>query len=167
VPCETVGLEDVEILDSLTSARLPHLARARETGELVCSCDRGEAHVYLQRGRVAWANDCRHLHAFTGHLKQHARLDTPTVEAVVAQCRATKRPIGETLVEQKLATEAQVRAALRHQIRLALHIGECRGEGGNVFLRRNYDEYDERFTFRPSELISDGSQRPGESARDG
>jgi len=153
--CEIVGLEDVETLDSVSSDKLLHLAKARETGELVCSCDRGEAHVYLQRGRVAWANDCMHFHAFTGHLKQHARIDTATIEAVVAECCATRRPIGETLVDRKVATEAQVRAALRHQIGLALHIGECRGEGGNVFYQRDYDEYDERFTFSASELISE------------
>jgi hypothetical protein len=153
--CDVVHLDDVETLDSLTSRKLMELAGTEVTGELVCSCDRGEAHLYLQRGRVAWANDCMHHRAFTEHLKKHAHVDTPAIEAVVAECRATKRPIGETLVRRQVATEEQVRAALRHQINLALHIGECPGDGGSAFLPRRYDEYDVRFTFDASELVSD------------
>jgi uncharacterized protein DUF4388 len=154
-PCEVVRLEDVEVLDSIATARLLALARAGESGELVCSCPAGEAHVYLQRGRVAWANDCEHVHAFTGHLRQHARLDTATIEAVVADCRATRRPIGETLVARGLASVEQVRAALRHQIGLALHVGSCRGEGKSVFLRRAYARYDDRFTFGAGDLLAE------------
>jgi hypothetical protein len=145
---------DVEML-SVSSGTLVALAKAGATGELVCSCGDRDARVYLQRGRVAWANDCMHRHAFTGHLKQHARLGTPAIEAVVIECRNTRRPIGETLVERRLATAEQVRAALRHQIGLALHNGECGGAGRSVFLPRNYDEYDVRFTFEASELVAE------------
>jgi hypothetical protein len=152
--CEVVRLEDVEMLDSIATGKLLALASAGESGELVCSCPAGEAHVYLQRGRVAWANDCEHVHAFTGHLKRHAGLDTATIEAIVAECRATRRPIGETLVARRLATVDQVRAALRHQIGLALHVGSCRGEGESVFLRRAYASYDERFTFGAGDLLA-------------
>jgi uncharacterized protein DUF4388 len=152
--CDVVHLDDVETLDSLSSRSLVELAREGVTGELVCSCRHGEAHLYLQRGRVAWANDCKHHRAFTGHLKEHARIDTATIEGVVAECRATKRPIGETLVRRRLATEEQVRAALRHQIALALHIGDCPGDGGSAFLPRDYDEYDVRFTFDAAELVA-------------
>jgi hypothetical protein len=164
--CEVVHLADVETLDSVTSVKLLALSRAGATGELFCSCTEGDAHVYLQRGRLAWASDCKHRRAFTGHLRQHAALDTETIEAVVADCRATKRPIGEILLERSLATEEQVRAALRHQIGLALHIGECRGEGTGVFLPRCYAEYDERFTFDPSEIVSEeGLAAAAEQAR--
>jgi hypothetical protein len=157
--CEFVDLEDLEILDSIVSNRLTCLAEAGATGELVCSCDRGEAHVYLQRGRVAWANDSRHVRAFTSHLKEHARLEAHTIEAVVVECRESRCPIGETLVQRKLATGAQVQAALRNQIMLALHIGECFGGGETVFLRRRYDEYDDHFTFDARDLLSDGGAK--------
>ncbi|HEX9290603.1 MAG TPA: DUF4388 domain-containing protein [Anaeromyxobacteraceae bacterium] len=163
--CDVVHLGDVETLDSVTSGRLVTLSRAGVTGELFCSCTDRSAHVYLQRGRVAWASDCKHRRAFTAHLKQHAGLPTDTIEAVVGDCRATKRPIGETLIERKLATEEQVRAALRHQIGLALHIGECRGEGTGVFLPRNYQDYDVRFTFDASEIVSEEGLAANQPAR--
>ncbi len=153
--CDVVQLCDVETLDSMSSVKLVELAKAGVTGEIVCSCERGGARIYLQRGRVAWASDCRRRRAFTSHLKDHAQLDPPAIEAVVAECRAKKRPIGEMLVERKLATEEQVRAALRHQIEFALHIGECRGEGRTVFVPRSYDAYDVRFTFEAAELVSE------------
>ncbi len=153
--CDIVQLCDVKTLDSVNSLKLVDLARAGVTGELVCSCERRGARIYLQAGRVAWASDCRFHRAFTSHLKQHARLDPPAIEAVVAECRATKRPIGEMLVERRLATEEQVRAALRHQIEFALHIGECQGEGRTAFIPRSYGAYDVRFTFEVSELLSE------------
>jgi hypothetical protein len=151
---DVVRLEDVETLDSLTSTKLVALARAEVTGELFCSCDRCDAHVYLQAGRIAWANDGQHRRAFTGHLKQHAGVATADIEAVVADCCSSKRPIGETLVERGLASEEQVRAALRHQIGLALHIGECAGGGRCLFLERDYAPYDARFTFDAAELVT-------------
>jgi hypothetical protein len=154
VLCDIVHMEDVETLDSVSAVKLTALAEAGASGEIVCACVRGESHLYLQRGRVAWASDCKHHRAFTSHLKEHAGLSTDVIEEVIAECRAARRPLGETLVERGLATEAQVRAALRHQIGLALHIGECGNEGTSVFLPRSYDVYDPRFTFDARELLA-------------
>jgi len=134
-------------------AQLMDLASRDANGEFVCSCPEGEVHVFLQGGRIAWASDSRHRHAFTEHLKKLARLDEAAMEAVLAECRRTKRPVGETLVEWKLATRDQVRAALRHQIALALEVAECQGEGRAVFLQRDYRNYDAGFTFHLSELV--------------
>ncbi|GEJ57917.1 DUF4388 domain-containing protein [Anaeromyxobacter diazotrophicus] len=153
-PC-VVRLDDVETLDSAASDRLLALAREAATGELTCYCASGRMQLYLQRGRVAWASDPRHQRAFTAHLKEHARVRAEDIEAVVDSCRATGRPIGETLIERGLATEAQVRAALRHQIGLALHIGRCASKGELAFAPRNYADYDPRFTFGASELIDE------------
>ncbi|HET9599257.1 MAG TPA: DUF4388 domain-containing protein [Anaeromyxobacteraceae bacterium] len=152
---EVVGLEDVEILESTTSRRILACAEEGATGELVCSCHAGRVHVYLQRGRVAWASDGRHPRAFTGHLKHHAGLATAAIEEVVAECRSTHRPIGETLLARGLANEEQVRAALRHQIGLALHVGECRHDGEQTFTARAYGEYDPRFTFAACEVVEE------------
>lgn len=145
------------------------LSKQRANGEFVCSCPEGEVHFFLQGGRIAWASDSRHKHAFTGHLKKLARLDEAAMEAVVAECRQTKRPVGETLVEWKLATRDQVRAALRHQIALAIEVAGCQGEGRAVFLPREYRNYDPAFTFSPSELgaapdaLAPGPASPGAS----
>ena len=152
---EVVGLEDIETLDSVVSCELLLLASAGATGELVCRCERGEAHVFLQRGRVAWANDAEHRRAFTAYLKQHAHIDTATMEEVVAECQAAHRPIGETLLAKGLATQEQVRAALRHQIGLALHVGRCDGKGPCAFATRDYHDYDARFTFDAVDVVAD------------
>jgi hypothetical protein len=168
-PGEIIRLDDVETLDSAATERLLALAREGATGELVCSCVGGRMQACLQRGRIAWASDPRHPRAFTAHLKQHAGLRAADVEAVVAECLTTKRPIGEALIAHGLATEAQVRAALRHQIALALHVGSCPGPGEAVFARRHWAEYDERFTFGASELIEEEERaaRAAASRKDG
>ena len=153
--CDIVQLCDVKTLDSVSSVKLVDLARAGVTGVLLCSCEQRSARIYVKSGRIAWASDCRRHRAFTSHLEHHAGLHPPAVEAVVAECCATKRPIGEMLVERKLATEEQVRAALRHQIELALHIDECRGEGSTAFIPHSSGTYDVRFTFEASEIVSE------------
>ena len=152
---DVVRLDDGETLDSTASDRLLALAREGATGELACACAQRELRLYLQRGRVAWASDPRHQRAFTAHLKEHAGVQAADVEAVVAECRTTRRPIGESLMARGLATEAQVRAALRHQIGLALHVGTCPGGGHVTFQRRAYADYDVRFTFAASELVEE------------
>ncbi|HEX7622443.1 MAG TPA: hypothetical protein VF400_02650, partial [Anaeromyxobacteraceae bacterium] len=109
-------------------------------------------------GRVAWANDCRHQRAFTAHLREQAGVDAAAIEEAVLDCRTTHSPIGETLIQRGIATEEQVRSALRHQIHLALHIGECRGEGKTEFQPRDYARYDARFTFKVEELLAEERQ---------
>jgi len=156
--CEIVNLDDVETLDSVSSAALLTLASVGATGELTCRCEGSDAHVFLQCGRVAWANDCKHQRAFTAQLREQAGVDATAIEEAVLQCRTTRSPIGETLIRLGIASEAQVRAALRHQIHLALHIGECRGEGKTEFHPRNYGTYDVRFTFEVDELLAEERQ---------
>jgi len=153
--CEVIRIDDVETLDSSATDRLAALAREGVTGELVCSCPGGRMQAYLQHGRVAWASDPRHQRAFTAHLKEHAGVRTADIETVVDECRTTKRPIGESLIAHGVATEDQVRAALRHQIGLALHVGTCPGGGEITFVTRDWGEYDLRFTFSASELIEE------------
>jgi Domain of unknown function (DUF4388) len=152
---DVIRLGDVETLDSVASDRLLSLASEGATGELGCSCQDGRMQLYLQRGRVAWASDPKCQRAFTAHLKEHAHVKAADIEAVVAECRESKRPIGESLIAHGLATEEQVRAALRHQIGFALHIGTCAGVGQTTFSLRNYAQHDARFTFSASELIEE------------
>ena len=156
--CEIVNLDDVETLDSVSSAALLTLATVGATGELTCRCEGSDAHIYLQHGRVAWANDCKHQRAFTAHLREQAGVDAAAIEEAVLECRTTRSPIGETLIRRGIATEAQVRGALRHQIHLALHIGGCRGEGKTEFHPREYATYDVRFTFEVEELLTEERQ---------
>ncbi len=139
--------------------QLVDLAKRRASGEFVCSCSNDEVHVYLQRGRIAWATDSKHRHAFTQHLKEQARLDDSSIEAVVTECRRSKRPMGETLVAWNLATPDEVRAAIRHQIMMALlflRLG-C-GAPRALFLdRAHYQKYDPDLTFHLSELVPEST----------
>ena len=124
---------------SATLAQLFDLAKRGASGEFVCSCSNAEIHFLLQGGRIAWASDSRHRHAFTQHLREHAHLDQASIEAVVAECKQSKRPIGETLMEWNLATRDQVRAAIRHQLLLAIQLLKLGCDNSEaVFLERTH-----------------------------
>ncbi len=134
--------------------QLLDLAKRGASGEFVCSCSNAEIHIYLQGGRVAWASDSRHRRAFTQHLKEHARIDEASIEAVVDECRRSKRPIGETLMAWNLASWEQVRGAIRHQMMLALQVLRLRCEDPQaVFLERAHYKYDPNLTFHLFDLV--------------
>jgi predicted regulator of Ras-like GTPase activity (Roadblock/LC7/MglB family) len=154
-------------LDPPPLQQLFDLVERRASGEFVCSCGDAEVHLYLQSGRIAWASDSRHRHAFTRYLREHARLDAASIEAVVTECRRSKRPIGETLMAWKLATRDDVRAAIRHQMTLALQSFQvgC-DDPRSVFLERTqYQRYDPSLTFNLSELVPQ-SPTSGETRAD-
>lgn len=130
------------------------LAARSASGELVCSAPGGEAHVFLQAGRIAWAHDSAHRRAFTEHLRKVAGVGDAEIEAVVAECRRTGHAIGEELVAWKVATAEQVRDALRSQIATALDYA-LRARGvRSVFLERGrYRTQEASITFPLSELL--------------
>jgi len=129
-------------LDGLAS-----LARASASGEFICASSTGEVHVYLQRGRIAWATDSRHPFAFAAHLQDTAGIDVDTFRQVVEECRRDRLPLGETLVEWGLTTWEVVRGALAHQIAVALSLLATTDTGQTLFLARGYTTYDEHLTF--------------------
>jgi len=123
------------------------LASSAASGEYICVCPAAEIHVYVQRGRVAWATDSRHPFAFAAHLQQTAGIDTDTFRQVVEECRRDRLPLGETLVEWGLATREVVRNALVHQIELALELLASLDVGQTLFLPRGYAAYSDELTF--------------------
>ena len=158
-------------VDSLMS-----LASAAASGEFICASSTGEIHVYLQRGRIAWATDSRHPFAFAAHLQETAGIDVDTFRQIVEECRREKLPLGETLVEWGLATWEVVRSALAHQIEAALSLLSTTESGQTLFLARGYATYDEHLTFvigdfiRPTapvrrEPVPDPAPAPAEVAR--
>src|SRR5690242_4483859 len=98
------------------STDLADWVKSGASGEFICASSALEVHVHLQLGRVAWATDSRHAFVFTRHLQEHAALTKEQFREVLEECRRNHLPLGETLVRWGLATLAQVRAALRHQI---------------------------------------------------
>jgi hypothetical protein len=135
-------------IDSLVS-----LASAASSGEFICASSTGEIHVYLQRGRIAWATDSRHPFAFAAHLQETAGIDVDTFRQIVEECRREKLPLGETLVEWGLATWEVVRSALAHQIEAALSLLATTESGQTLFLARGYATYDEHLTFVIGDFI--------------
>ncbi|MCW5801676.1 MAG: hypothetical protein KIT31_04765 [Deltaproteobacteria bacterium] len=121
--------------------------RDEASGELVCASSRVEIHVYLQRGRIAWATDSTHPFAFAAHLQKHAGIDPDTFRQVVEECRRGRMPLGETLVEWGLAGWETVRTSLAHQISLAIALLAGLETSQVIFLARVYETFDARLTF--------------------
>jgi hypothetical protein len=148
---------------TLTTPRetLQALVERRASGELICASESVEAHVYLQRGRIAWATDSEHPFAFTRHLQQIAGLDAEGFRDILESCKREKRPLGETLVDWGLVTQDQIREALQHQLDLALAALQHLESAQTVFLDRTaqFAQYNESLTFSLEELPSSASLR--------
>ncbi len=157
--CATARNGDRPKVESATLAQLFDLAKRGASGEFVCSCSNSEIHFLLQGGRIAWASDSRHRHAFTQHLKEHAGLDQASIEAVVAECKQSKRPIGETLMAWNLATRDQVRAAIRHQLLLAIQLLKlgCDNSGAVFLERTHFRKVNADLTFHLSDLFPESA----------
>lgn len=142
-------------------ATLRTLVERRASGELICAAESVEVHVYLQRGRIAWATDSEHPFAFTRHLQQIAGLDAEGFRDILESCKREKRPLGETLVDWGLVTQDQIREALQHQLDLALAALHHLESAQTVFLDRTaqFAQYDESLTFSLEELPSSASLR--------
>jgi len=86
-----------------------YLAVARAEGVLTVSSAFGEACFFLSRGELVGATSSR------GHRVGRSLLDEPTLELVLALQRRKKRRerIGRIVADLRLATESEVREALR------------------------------------------------------
>lgn len=134
--------------------RLEALARARATGELVCAAPDLEVHVYLQRGRVAWATTSAAPLVFRRELCERAQIELAAFREVVEECRRTQRPLGETIVSWGLASTEDVRRCLASQIRRSLASLADRPDVDAVFLTRGqrFHEYDLALTFELADV---------------
>ncbi|MBX3229611.1 MAG: sigma-54-dependent Fis family transcriptional regulator [Labilithrix sp.] len=127
-----------------TLGRVAVLSKEGASGELICASDTIEVHVYLQRGRIAWATDAAQPLAFTRYLLERAQIDVEVFREILESCRREKRPLGETLIAWGVATREEVRDALRHQIELALARIHESGPVESLFLKRTsqFSDYD-------------------------
>jgi hypothetical protein len=135
-------------------ADLTEVVSTGRSGEFICASPTGEVHVFLQRGRIAWATDSAHPYEFSKELRSRANMDEQVFREVVESCRRDRLPLGETLVAWKIASLEVVRAALEHQVRIALASLATHEAASKVFLeRRAFAQYDERLTFRLAEVL--------------
>lgn len=142
------------IFDHRPLETLSELATGKASGELICASSDVEVHVYFQRGRIAWATDSGHPLAFTKRLLDTARVDIEVFREILESCRREKRPLGETLVTWGVASREQVRAALKHQIDLAMTALFAAGPVQTLFLNRSsqFAAYDASLTFALGEV---------------
>ena len=108
---------------------LIELVEQSASGEFVCVAKSAEMHVFLQNGRVAWATDSSAPFAFSRWLLEHTGLTKEVFQEVLESCRRDRLPLGETLVEWRVATREEIKSALRFQIRGAGHFGVEPGSG--------------------------------------
>ena len=134
---------------------LRDLADREASGELICVAGEVEVHVFLQRGRVAWATDSEHPRAFARHLQDMTGIDDASFRDILESCQRERRPLGETLVTWGAASHDEVREALRHQLLLALKILARPTQTQSLFLdrTRQYSEYDASLTFAVQSLL--------------
>lgn len=135
----------------------------QRSGEFICA-GAAEVHVFLQRGRVAWATDSSHPFEFVRQLRERCGITEETFREVLKECRQSHVPLGQTLVSWGLASWQDVRAALEHQLRLALATLAALRPGASMFLeRQKFAEYDEKLTFSLHELLEAEEEQPAEA----
>jgi hypothetical protein len=137
------------------------LASRAATGELICASSDLEVHVYLQRGRIAWATSSKAELAFSRDLLRRTGVDKETFREIIEDCRKSRRPLGETLVAWGLATREDVRESLRLQMQHALSTLEGRDDVATIFLERGerYTSYDTELTFEIGDVLPEPRAR--------
>ena len=140
-------------IDSAPWRQIRELAARDATGEFICATSAIELHLYLQRGRVAWATSSTHPLEFSRFIKERGRIDNDTFRQVVDECRREKLPLGETLVAWKLVTWDDVKAAVLHQVTTAAKQLIGASEAQTMFLQRErFTEYNPELTLDLSDL---------------
>ena len=133
-------------------ATLKDLVEMGADGEFIARAQEWEIHIHLQEGKVAWATSSTSKYAFTRHLNEHFGIDSEAIRTVVEECRKTRRPVGETLIEWGVATEDQIRTSLKAQIAQAMS-ALCQGtDTETIFLARE-STYAQPLVFDLEELL--------------
>ena len=141
---------------------LCELARLGQTGEFVCATAGVELHVYLQRGRLAWATNSTYPFEFAKYIKEHSNIDDETFRQVVAECRREKQHLGATLVAWELAGWDEIQRALSHQAKLAIGaLSQVPRGSRNLFLERTkLTEYDDECTVPIEAIVAELDVEP-------
>lgn len=146
---------------------LERLIADAATGELICAAPSLEVHVFLQNGRVAWCTESGKPFAFTRKLFELTELDSETFRHLLEECRRDRLPLGETLIQWRVASFEEVREALRHQIVEALASLVSQEQAQLLFLERSreFAEYDPALTFDLDDVLPVSPS--AETAKDG
>jgi hypothetical protein len=121
----------------------------RESGEFIATDARGEVHLFLQGGRLAWGTTSASKLVFRATLLELTGLETARLQAEFEACLRARLPLGETLVKHGVATLAQVQQALRAQLQATLTDLVRIPAARSLFLTRDgaFGAYEPRLTF--------------------
>jgi hypothetical protein len=146
--------------------RLRSLQTEEASGEFIAAAGDLEVHVFLQRGRVAWATSSRARQTFREYLSHECGVSQERITEALERCRELRANIGEALVALSIATAEQVKAALRAQVATALAQLQQSRVPHVLFLRREraFASYDPQLTFALGEVLSPRPEAPGPSA---
>lgn len=134
---------------------LAALCQGKRSGEFVAAAPMREFHVFLREGAVAWATDSAEPALFSRLIKERCGIDDTTFSDIVAECRRSRLPLGETLVTLGLAKSEQVREALQEQSRGVVTALARLDQATHVFLERpGFLQYRVDFTFALDELAA-------------
>lgn len=100
-----------------TSSALDELRMHAEhgsSGEFIYAAEKQEIHVYMQRGRLAWAVDSSTPLSFVRAISDRCGASASDLQQALETARVERRSLGETLTQWKLATWMTC-------------VGQCRG----------------------------------------
>ncbi len=138
-----------------TYERMRQLQREQASGELIAATMDLEVHVFLQRGRVAWATSSASRQTFREFLVRECGVAPGPLGQAIEEARRNRTVIGEALVARGLATAEQVRAALRAQVAGALVSLQGASAPSVLFLPREaaFATYDPALTFDLEDVL--------------
>ena len=145
----------------LAAKRLLERAEAAGSGALVLQRQDGPqaGAVLVERGRVCWAvcGDCpRRLSDLL--IERSPSLTHAQVAEVVAECRRTRAPLGETLLARGLVTQAALHQALLQHTGVSMdHL--MRVDGSWTWSPHARQSYSPMLTFSATELLVEMSQQ--------
>lgn len=109
-------------------------------------------HICIEDGRICWATARALAKRLTGALREHSDLGDVEFEWLYERCRAERKPIGQTLVEQgRLAPETFSGLLLQHSAESIVEL--CRDGSAMSMIPTSSRRHDPEFTFSAAEML--------------
>lgn len=152
---------------SSARALLAAACLARKSGELVVRGADAEIRVFLRAGRVAWGASSADALGFAQRLRATCGVSPIRFAKVVAECKREGLSLNVGLQRHGLATPRQTLEAIHaHTSQVVAALELVQQARAQFVERREFDDYDARFTFGLEELAEAG-QRASAGARVG
>lgn len=161
IPCCASVATPSPALGVAASAVLPFLVRLEEVpanaaGALVFGpLHRPAGTIVMEHGRVCWASARTMRRRLTDLLRYQndPPLAATTVESVYRRCAIERKPLGETLVQQGIVSETQLRRALRQHSSEAVAVLSLQRAAAPRWIPHRHSRYDARFCFSLVDLL--------------